>query len=126
MFVKPLLDAPELPWTLRNTRNGLVLAQHIEAAFDSTTRRQGLLGREGLDAGAALIIAPSNSIHTFFMKFAIDTVFAARDGRVVKVCQSLPPWRIAIAWKAFAVVELPADTITRTGTQVGDSLQIVR
>ena len=126
MFLRPLLDAPEAPWTLRNARSGLVLADRLEPAFDSTARRRGLLGRQGLDAGAALIIAPCNSIHTFFMKFAIDVVFVSRDGQVTKLRTALQPWRVGISWKSFAVIELSAGTIARAETRVGDVLQVVR
>ena len=126
MFLKPMLDTPDAPWTLRNARNGLVLARKLEPAFDSKARRRGLLGRQGLDVGAALIIAPCNSIHTFFMKFAIDVVFVSRDGRVAKVYQALPAWRIAFSWKAFAVIELGQGAVVQADTRVGDDLQIVR
>ncbi len=126
MFLKPLLDEPEVPWTLRNARSALVVARKLEPAFDSKARRRGLLGREALDAGAALIIAPCNSIPTFFMKFAIDAVFVGRNGRVEKVYRALPPWRIGFSWKAFAVIELPAGAAAQADTGVGDDLQIVR
>ena len=36
-------------------------------------------------APLTLVIAPTNAIHTFFMRFAIDVAFVARDGRVLKV-----------------------------------------
>jgi len=126
MFLKPLLDAPEAPWTLRNARSGLVLAMKLEPAFDSKARRRGLLGRQGLDAGAALIIAPCSSIHTFFMKFAIDVVFVRRDGRVAKVYRALPAWRVGVCWNSFAVIELPAGAAAGADTRAGDDLQIVR
>ena len=44
-------------------------------------RRRGLLGRDGLRPSAALDLAPCSSIHTAFMRFAIDVVFVDRDGR---------------------------------------------
>ena len=31
------------------------------------------------------MIAPTNLVHTFAMRFAIDILFVARDGRVIKV-----------------------------------------
>jgi uncharacterized membrane protein (UPF0127 family) len=126
MFLEPLLHTRETPWVFRNTRSGLVLAEKLETAFDSKTRRRGLLGRQGLDAGAALVIAPCNSIHTFFMKFAIDVVFVTRDGRVAKLYTALPPWRIGVSWRSFAVIELPAGAAGRADTRVGDNLEVVR
>lgn len=59
----------------------------------------------------------------FFMRFAIDAVFIDRSGRVVRVAADLPPWRLATAARgARDVIELPAGTAARTGTQAGDEL----
>jgi uncharacterized membrane protein (UPF0127 family) len=126
MFLNPLLEVPQGPWVLRNLRTGAVLARRLETAFDSETRRRGLLGRQDLPAGSAVIIAPCSGIHTFFMRFPIDVVFAGRDGRVVKVYHGLPAWRIGFGWKGFAAIELPAGTLRPSGTVRGDLLQIVR
>ena len=67
--------------SLRNERTGLVVAATLEPAFDSASRKRGLLGRDGLAAGHALIIAPSNMVHTFFMRFPIDILIVSRGGR---------------------------------------------
>jgi len=126
MFLSPLLDDPQGPWILQNVRTGAVLARRLEVAFDSETRRRGLLGRQGLPAGSAMIIAPCSSIHTFFMRFPIDVVFVGRDGRVVKVYHELPAWRVGFGWKGFAAIELPAGTLAPSETRPGDLLQIAR
>ncbi len=124
-FLEPMLSPASTAFHLVNVERGSVLATDLEGAFESAARNRGLLGRPGLREGEALVIAPSNSIHMFFMRFAIDAVFVARDGRVVKTCAGLRPWRIAIAWRAFAVVECPAGTIEATGTRPGDRLAVV-
>ncbi len=94
-------------------------------AFDSKSRRTGLLKHDSLPEGSALIIAPSNAIHTFTMRFVIDVAFVSKDGRVLKVRRHMPPRRIAAAWRGFAVVELPAGALDQTDTQPGDVLRIV-
>jgi uncharacterized membrane protein (UPF0127 family) len=71
-----------------------------------------------------MIIAPSNAVHTFFMKFPIDLAFVGRDGRVRKVQEAVRPWRMAAALRAYAVIELPAGVLRRTDTVVGDTLVI--
>ena len=59
----------------------------------------------------------------WLMRFAIDAVFVDRAGRVVRVAADIPPWKFAVAAKgARDVVELPAGTAARTGTQAGDEL----
>ena len=125
-FLSPLLRSSEHPLILRNTRTGLPVATHVETAFSSADRKRGLLGRDGLPSGQALVIAPSNLVHTFAMRFAIDIVFTARDGRVLKVSEAVPPRRIAGSLRAFAVVELAAGELERSGTRAGDMLEVGR
>jgi uncharacterized membrane protein (UPF0127 family) len=72
-----------------------------------------------------MLIAPSNAVHTFFMRFPIDIAFVTREGRVVKTYATLRPWRVAAALGAYAVVELPAGTLARCDTVAGDTLAIV-
>ena len=103
-----------------------IVARTLLTAFDSKSRQKGLLGRDSLPEGSALIIAPSQAIHTFSMRFAIDVAFVAKDGRVLKVRQAVPPRRIAVAWRAFAVIELPAGALEASDTRPGDLLQVTR
>ena len=95
---------------LMNARTAKVVATDIELADTREARRKGLLGRDGLDRAAALIIRPCFSVHTVGMRFSIDVVFVDREGVVVRVVTNLQPWRIAAAWGAHAVVELAAGT----------------
>jgi uncharacterized membrane protein (UPF0127 family) len=101
-----------------------VLVSRLEAAFDSATRKKGLLGRDRLEPGTGLVIAPCGGIHTCFMRFPIDVLFMARDGRVVKVRSAVPPWRLALAISAFCVIELPAHAAAEAGTRAGDRLEL--
>ena len=61
--------------------SGRVVVPDLEVAVDSATRKKGLLGRDGLADGSGLVIAPTNAVHTFFMRFPIDIVFVTRAGR---------------------------------------------
>ena len=106
-----------------NRRNGALLASQVERAVTVRTRLRGLLGRESLAEGAALVIEPCTSIHTFFMRFPIDAAFVDRAGRVVRAISDLRPWRATRLYPSAAlVVELPAGTLARTGTVEGDEL----
>ena len=123
-FLAPLLTRSPRPLRLLNLRTGQTLATAVETAFDSTSRRRGLLGRDHFTAGAALVIAPCGAVHTFFMRFPIDIVFARRDGRVLKTRSTVPAWRLAVAWRAFATIELPSGVVERSGTCPGDLLEV--
>ena len=124
-FLLPLIRYGDRPHELRNTRTGRLVAQAVIPAFDSDARRTGLLGRDSFDEGSAMVIAPSNAIHTFFMQFSIDALFVRRDGVVVKVRRNIPPWRLAAALWAYAVIELPGGTLTGDDAQIGDVLTMV-
>lgn len=100
------------------------MATTVEGAFDSASRKRGLLGREGLPDGHALVIAPTNLVHTFAMRFNIDILFVSRDGRVLKARADVPPRRIVGALGGFAVVELGSGGLKLSDTLVGDVLEI--
>jgi uncharacterized membrane protein (UPF0127 family) len=124
-FLGAAVRDPAGAFALVNERTGATVADSVERAFDSATRRRGLLGRDRLDEGHALVIAPCNSIHMFFMRFPIDVAFVDRGGTIVKGVPALRPWRIAAALRAFAAIELPAGALERTGTRPGDRLAVV-
>lgn len=121
---KPLLTEPGRGYRLVNTSRGVVLATRIETAFESSSRRRGLLGRASLPRGTVLAIAPSNAVHTFKMQFPIDVVFVRRDGEVVKCVRHMGPRRIAAALRAFAVLEFATGSEEVAATQVGDQLAV--
>lgn len=109
---------------LMNERTRKAIATSVEIADTRATRRRGLLGRESMPESAALIIRPCFSIHTAFMRFAIDAVFVTGRGEVVGVRRRLGPWRIAAHWRARAVIEMPAGSIGAGEVAVGDRLYV--
>ena len=123
-FLSLLLQPGGSSFVLTNTRHHRIVARTLLTAFDSKSRRTGLLGRDSLPEESALIIAPSQAIHTFFMRFAIDVAFVSRDGLVLKVRHSVPPRRIAVSWRAFAIIQLPAGALESSDTRPGDRLQV--
>ena len=125
-FLSPLRNADASGFVLRNQQTGTVVATHLLPAFDSKTRNVGLLGRQSLDPGTAMIIAPTNAVHTFFMRFPIDIAFVKKDGRILKIRKRLPAWRMAASWDAYAVVEMAAGSFEAAGTDVGDCITVER
>lgn len=123
-FLTPLLTSAPQGWVLRNERTGLTVSAVLLPAFDSRSRRRGLLGETGLQRDAAVILAPCSAIHTWFMRFSIDVMFVQKNGTVRKVFPSLPPWRIAVDLRSFAAIELAAGIALETGTRSGDRLSL--
>ena len=125
-FLAPLIREPAGRFILQNTRTRLPVATTLEAAFDSASRKKGLLGRDGLPPGHALIIVPTNLVHTFFMRFPIDMLFVRRDGTVAKARRAVPARRIVGALRGYAVIEMGAGELARSDTKGGDRLEVVR
>jgi uncharacterized membrane protein (UPF0127 family) len=125
-FLEPLVRRGGADVSLVNVTRGTTVAARIEAAFDSGSRNRGLLGRDRMPEGRALVLAPCSSVHTFFMRFALDLLFVARNGRVKKAKRAVAPWRIALAPGSFAVVEVAPGTVDRSGTRPGDFLEVRR
>lgn len=121
-FLQPLLRDGTDQQHIINARSGKVIADRLVTAFDSRSRRKGLLAQASLPPSTALIIAPTNAIHTFFMKFPIDIVFVSKGGRVLKIRSNVPAWRMTASLRAFAVLEMAAGSLDSSGTKVGDQL----
>jgi len=109
---------------VQNLTRNVELADRAEVADTSAKRRTGLLKHTGLAPGEGLWIVPCESVHSFFMKFTIDVLYLDRKHRVKKIRPEMAPWRISGCLTAHSVLELPAGTITRTGTVRGDQLEI--
>lgn len=115
---------------LLNSSRNLEVAHSVRVASNFVSRAKGLLGEKNLASGNALWIQGSrfvacNSIHTCFMRFAIDAVFVDRDLKVRAVYRDLGPWRMTWpASGATSVFELPAGTLSQKPVEVGDQLKL--
>ena len=107
---------------VRNETRNTVLATAADVADTSAKRRTGLLKHQRLEPGEGLWISPCESVHTFFMKFAIDLVYLDKRKKVRKVRHAVPPWRLSACLAAHSVLELPAGSVAPTGTVRGDQL----
>jgi uncharacterized membrane protein (UPF0127 family) len=105
---------------------GPVVCEDGVVAATAWSRSKGLLGRAGLAEQEGLWIQPTSSIHMWFMRFPIDVVWAAGDGRVLKLVENIRPWRMSFCRGAKVALELPVGAIARSGVQVGDHLAIER
>lgn len=107
---------------VRNQTRNTVLASSADVANTGPSRRMGLLKQDHLDPGQGLWIVPCEAVHSFGMKFTIDLVYLDRKKKVRKTRPLLVPWRMSACLLAHSVLELPAGTISATGTQPGDQL----
>jgi uncharacterized membrane protein (UPF0127 family) len=109
-----------------NTARDHVVAACAEVARGPIRRGLGLMGRRGWSGSDGLVLESCNSIHCFFMRMPIDVLYVDKHGQVVKALPNLKPWRLGpISWRTKCVLELPTGAIERSGTQVGDRLEIL-
>jgi hypothetical protein len=104
--------------------NGATVCERCSVATTVRKRFRGLMLRKRLADGEGLLLSPAGSIHTFFMRFPIDVVFADRDLTVVDVVSGLRPWRMAARRRTRVVFELPAGEAARRGVGPGTQLEI--
>lgn len=109
---------------INKTKNSII-ADKAKIADTFMSRMIGLLNRKCINKGEALIITKCNSIHMFFMKFAIDAIFIDKNNVVVGLIPAITPFCLSpIFFKSSYVVEVPCQTIADTNTSIGDVIEI--
>ena len=87
------------------------------------TRFAGLMLRKKLTQSTGLLLAPCNSVHMCFMRFAIDVVYLDKEDIIVKIIKNLKPWiGLSLCTKAYATLEMNAGEAERCGLTVGKKL----
>ena len=100
-----------------------VIAENATLADTFVSRMVGLLRHDRLDKGEGLIITHCNSIHMFFMKFAIDVIFIDKKNQVVGLVPNIPPNRLSkIYFSAVKAIEVPVGVIEASKTAIGDTI----
>lgn len=111
---------------LINVTNQTQIASRVQIADTFWRRLVGLLDREKMAPGEALVIRPCQGVHTCFMRFPIDVVFLDDTNRIVHLITGMPPWRFSpVVREARAVVELPAGTIEQLDLRKGHVLRLL-
>ncbi|MGZ4160804.1 MAG: DUF192 domain-containing protein [Neobacillus sp.] len=107
-----------------NLTNRTELADNVSKA-DTFYKLKGLMFTKSLPAGHGLLIQPCQSIHTFFMNYSIDVLYLSKDFEIVGLDETLKPAKVGKYQKrAYSVLELPAGTILKTETKIGNYLTI--
>ena len=107
--------------TLRRA-DGRIVSENVIVMDSFLRRMKGLLGRRRLHQGEGVVLRPSWSVHTWFMRFPIDVAFLHPDQVVLRIEPSLRPFRTASCRGAREVVELVAGECERLGLRAGDRI----
>jgi len=103
------------------------LAFRVDIADSILGRLIGLLGKRSLRPDGGVWIVPANAVHTIGMLFTFDLVLIDKDFKVVGVRELVRPFRVTRPiFRAESVLELPAHSIFKSRTEVGDQLVIER
>lgn len=97
----------------------------LQLAHTPWARLRGLLGYKTLSAGHGLWLRPCNSVHCWFMRFAIDVIYLDKQQRVLQIRAQLRPWQLSLCWPANSVIEMVAGECQRLNITAGDQIQCV-
>jgi uncharacterized membrane protein (UPF0127 family) len=107
-----------------NCADGSPVAR-VRIATSMWARFWGLMGKRRLPDGEALLIDPCSSVHTMFMRFPIDVVYLDAENRVLKVVDSMKPWRASLGGKgAKRVLEMLPGAAAAAGLGPGAVLDL--
>lgn len=107
-----------------NSTQNSIISEDVNVADNFISRSVGLLSKKSLKEGESLIIKPCCSIHTFFMKFAIDILFVGKNGQIIAMYENVKPWGVLpIHFSSSYVIELPTGWIKNKSIQKGDCLK---
>lgn len=96
----------------------------VELADNFFKRLRGLMFRRRLEKSCGLLLAPCNSVHMLFMRFAIDVVYLDENFCIKKIVRNLTPWLgLSICLGAWAALELPSGDADRLNLAVGQKFQ---
>jgi len=133
--VEEYLNFSELSMRVENCRYVYVynktretfLAFRVKVADTLLGRMIGLLGKRSLEPKGGVWIVPGNSVHTVGMLFKIDVIFIDKTFKVVGVRELLRPFSLtAPILRSESIIELPPYAIFKSGTKIGDQLEIER
>ena len=110
--------------SIRNRTRCTKLGEILLTLNSHFRRTLGFLNNGGIPDNCGLLISPCHGIYTVGMKNPVDIAFLDKNGRVVKLFRNFPPDCFAdSAAEAVSAIELPADTLSRSGTGVGDIVE---
>ena len=122
---------------IKNLTKKNILVKDFEIADSMGKQTKGLMFRKELvpDSGLLMVFnrERKHEIWMFGMRFPIDIVFMDRDKRIVDIKHSAKPMgKNPKSWKIHRpkepckyVLEVNADLVRKTGTEIGDLLEII-
>ena len=113
---------------LLNTTQKTKLVSGLKVCRSTASQALGLMFSKPIkDEGLLMVFGSEQivSLHMLFVFFPIDVLFVDRSKRVVEIVEGAKPFvsYITPSAKALYVIELPADTVRKSRTKLGDRLE---
>lgn len=111
---------------LKVYKNKELIVPEVENANHFFRRFMGLMYRKAMAQNHGLLLTPCNEIHTFGMKFDIDTITLSKDNVILFIDKCVPPRKARKKVKnGYKVLELCSGMADKLGLAVGDILEFV-
>ncbi|MHB0876507.1 MAG: DUF192 domain-containing protein [Anaerolineae bacterium] len=109
---------------VHNRSRCAILADRALTATGTPPPVQGLIGQPPPRDGEALVIWTPGGSRSAGNPGSVDLVFVGTDGHIVSCARGVSPSRVVpAATGARLVIELPAGTVERSGTEIGDYIE---
>lgn len=106
-------------------KNGQPILDNCFIATSFFSRFLGLMGKKSLSENFAVYFPRCSSIHTFFVRIPLDVIFVDANKKVIKIIESLQPWKVIPPIKgAKDVFEMKTGEIKRLGFSMGDLIEL--
>ncbi|MFT3904966.1 MAG: DUF192 domain-containing protein [Steroidobacteraceae bacterium] len=102
--------------------NGRLLDWPVRRCESFGSRSRGMLGSRCAGTRQVWRLQPCNAVHSMGMREAIDLAFCGAGGRILRLVEALPPWRLRWVPGARSVWEFPAGSLRQLKLQCGDWL----
>ena len=109
---------------LKAVKNGKTIIPEVEDASTFFRRFMGLMYRKSMPRKHGLLLTPCNEIHTFGMRFDIDTIALSENNEVLFIDRAVKPRKVRKKVEgAYKVLELNSGVAQELSIEVGDILE---
>ena len=111
---------------LKLKKDNSIICDYIEDASNFYRRFMGLMYRKSIPRDHGLLLTPCNEIHTFGMRFDIDTVAISESGEVLFIDRAVKPNKVRKRVDgAYCILELNAGYAEELNISIGDILEFI-
>lgn len=104
--------------------NEKLIIDEVENANHFARRFMGLMYRKSMADNHGLLLTPCNEIHTFGMRYDIDTIALSKDNVILFIDKAVPPNKVRKKVKGgHKVLELNAGVSDKLGLKIGDTIE---